>query len=271
MAQQSYSTQRVSQEYIALNSCGEQYLDNADYDTLREQGRVDYGIQFIASGRCIFEDNGTIRIAEAGSILLQFPGIRQHYSFRKEDKTHLMWVHFSGTSCQLLDRLQIGETVHIKLTDVKTFKLIFDQLLISNNIRQTNHKTICGGYITVLMGLILRSVDEQNERAPGQGRERLIRVINDMSLNFSKPIRLQKYADMCYVSLSRFMHLFKDYTGFSPYRFQLKLRIERAVEMLEYTALSVEEISELVGYADCSYFCRVFKRYTGHTPLFYRK
>ena len=67
------------------------------------------------------------------------------------------------------------------------------------------------------------------------------------------------------------MHLFKDYTGFSPYRFQLKIRMERAVEMLEYTALSVEEIAEMVGYEDCSYFCRIFKRYTGHTPLFYRK
>ena len=47
-------------------------------------------------------------------------------------------------------------------------------------------------------------------------------------------------------------------------------RIQKG-EMLEYTSLSVEEIAETVGYADCSYFCRVFKRFTGHTPLFYRK
>ncbi len=271
MTQKSYSSQRVSTEYITLNNCGEQYLGNANYDTVRENGRVDYGIQFIESGRCTFEDNGKIRVAEAGSLLLHFPGVRQHYSFQKEDKTHLMWAHFSGTSCQMLDRLKTGETVHIKLTDVKTFKLVFDQMLTANNIRQANYQTVCGGYITVLLGLILRSVDEQSEKALGQGRERLIQVINHMNQNFAQPISLEKYADMCYVSLSRFMHLFKDYTGYSPYRFQLKIRMERAVEMLEYTALSVEEIAEMVGYEDCSYFCRIFKRFTGHTPLFYRK
>ena len=271
MTQKSYSSQRVSQEYITLNNCGEQYLGNANYDTLRENGRVDYGIQFIASGKCTFEDNGKIQTAEAGSLLLHFPGVRQHYSFQKEDSTHLMWAHFSGTSCQMLDRLHTGETVHIKLTDVKTFKLVFDQMLTAHNIRQTNYQTICGGYITVLLGLILRSVDEQNEKSLGQGRERLNRVINHMNFHFAQKIDLKQYADLCYVSLSRFMHLFKDYTGFSPYRFQLKIRMERAVEMLEYTTLSVEEIAEMVGYEDCSYFCRIFKRYTGHNPLFYRK
>ncbi|MBR3978712.1 MAG: helix-turn-helix transcriptional regulator [Oscillospiraceae bacterium] len=271
MTQKVYSTQRVSNEYITLNNCGEQFLGNADYDTLREQGRVDYGIQFIEAGRCTFEDNGRVRVAGAGSLLLQFPGVRQHYSFQKEDNTHLMWAHFSGTSCQMLERLNTGETVHIKLSDVKTFKLVFDQMLKANNIRQSNYETICGGYITVLLGLILRSVDEQQEKALGQGREHLLKVIHYMNVNFAQSIDLKKYAHMCYVSPSRFMHLFKDYTGFSPYRFQLKIRVERAVEMLEYTSLRVEEIAELVGYEDCSYFCRIFKRFTGHTPLFYRK
>lgn len=65
--------------------------------------------------------------------------------------------------------------------------------------------------------------------------------------------------------------MFKAYTGFSPHRFQLKIRMERAVEMLNYTALSVAEIAAIVGYTDCSYFCRVFKNITGNTPLFYRK
>ena len=37
-----------------------------------------------------------ITIYEEGSLLLHFPGVRQHYSFKKEDATHLMWAHFSG-------------------------------------------------------------------------------------------------------------------------------------------------------------------------------
>lgn len=271
MPHDNYTTQRVSYEYITLNNCGEQYLKNRDYDTVRDEGRVDFGIQFIESGKCTFEDNGKVRIAEAGSLLLHFPGVRQHYSFKKEDQTHLMWAHFSGTSCEMLDALKTGETVHVKLTDPKDFKRVFDRMIAANNVRRANYQTVCGGYITVLLGLILRSVAEQPQNVDQHGYERLNDVINYMNGNFEQEIDLQKYADMCFVSKSRFLHIFKDYTGFSPYNFQLKIRMERAVEMLTYTVMSVEEIAETVGYSDCSYFCRVFKKFTGNTPLFYRK
>ena len=271
MSAPNYTSQRVSNEYITLNNCGEQYLGNRDYDTLRENGRVDFGIQFIESGRCSFEDNGVTRVAESGSLLLHFPNVRQHYSFKKEDETHLMWAHFSGTSCSMLDELFTGETVHVKLTDPKDFKRVFDRMIAANNVRRNNYETICGGYVTVLLGLIMRSVAEQNEKAEGHGHERLINVINYMNGNFEQEIDLEKYADMCYVSKSRFLHMFKEYTGFSPYNFQLKIRMERAIETLVYTSLSVEEIAEIVGYSDCSYFCRVFKKFTKNTPLFYRK
>ena len=112
---------------------------------------------------------------------------------------------------------------------------------------------------------------EQNEQADEYGYLRLIHVINEMNAAFEQPVDLQKYADMCYVSKSRFLHIFKEYTGLSPARFQVKIRMERAVEMLTYTALSVREIAALVGYTDCSYFCRMFKKMMGHTPSYYRQ
>lgn len=43
-------------------------------------------------------------------------------------------------------------------------------------------------------------------------------------------------------------------------------RMERAVLLLQNTALSIEEISPLVGYSDISNFYRAFKSYYGHTP-----
>ncbi len=83
MPSEKYTTQRVSNDYITLNNCGQQTLDAHDYDTVRDDGRVDFGLQFIESGQCIYEDNGIVNIAEEGSLLLHFPGVRQHYSFKK--------------------------------------------------------------------------------------------------------------------------------------------------------------------------------------------
>jgi two-component system response regulator YesN len=57
--------------------------------------------------------------------------------------------------------------------------------------------------------------------------------------------------------------------GFSEYL--NKIRVEKACVLLKQTPLSIAEISESVGYSDQSYFCRVFKKLTGHTPSSYRR
>ena len=47
--------------------------------------------------------------------------------------------------------------------------------------------------------------------------------------------------------------------------------MEKARELLEHTDITVEALSELLGYADPSYFCRVFKKTVGISPSQYKK
>lgn len=54
-------------------------------------------------------------------------------------------------------------------------------------------------------------------------------------------------------------------------RYIIKKRIEKAAELLKSTALPISEIAELSGIPDYSYFCKLFKKETGKTPLTYRK
>ncbi|MDD3277302.1 MAG: response regulator [Lachnospiraceae bacterium] len=57
--------------------------------------------------------------------------------------------------------------------------------------------------------------------------------------------------------------------GFSEYL--NRIRISRACTQLEKGELSISVISDMVGYSDQSYFCRVFKKITGETPSAYRR
>lgn len=57
--------------------------------------------------------------------------------------------------------------------------------------------------------------------------------------------------------------------GFSEYL--NRIRVEKACELLKEKKLTISEISHRVGYADHSYFCRVFKKITGDTPSDYRR
>ena len=84
-------------------------------------------------------------------------------------------------------------------------------------------------------------------------------------------LSLDDVAAMCNVSNSYFRRLFKQYSGVSPIEYRYNRKISRAMENLKKSYLSVEEISQVLGFETSSYFCRIFKKKTGLTPLEYRK
>ena len=89
--------------------------------------------------------------------------------------------------------------------------------------------------------------------------------------NYMNAISLESVAQKYCFNPSYFSNLFKNYTGrgFSEYLYLS--RIKKAQSLLENTDESIAGISAKVGFADCAYFCRVFKRETGLSPLKYRQ
>jgi AraC family transcriptional activator of mtrCDE len=68
------------------------------------------------------------------------------------------------------------------------------------------------------------------------------------------------------MSESKFMKYFKGVTGETFVSYLNRLRAEKAGQLLEETSLSVAEVATEVGFADQSYFVKVFRRYFGRTP-----
>jgi transcriptional regulator GlxA family with amidase domain len=64
---------------------------------------------------------------------------------------------------------------------------------------------------------------------------------------------------------------FKAATGVTLIAYLQNLRIEEAKRLLESSEVPVEEIGAEVGYADASFFRRLFKRLAGLTPGRYRR
>lgn len=49
------------------------------------------------------------------------------------------------------------------------------------------------------------------------------------------------------------------------------IRMQRAVELLEIEGLSVDQVSNRVGFASRSHFSRAFKKHTGVAPVLFRR
>ena len=89
--------------------------------------------------------------------------------------------------------------------------------------------------------------------------------------NFREADAISKVVDMSKVPERTLKRRFRAATGTSLIEHLQNLRIEEAKRLLESGQGSVDEISAEAGYADASFFRRLFKRLTGLTPGQYRR
>ncbi len=271
MPTKKFTTEKEYKGHIGINSCGQQWLVDRDYNTVRENGRVDFSIHYIAKGQGYCEYNGKNRLVPEGSLVLFFPKVRHHYFFKKEDSPRMLWSHFSGSACSILAEIKSDEPVFIEIRDKKQFEQAFERMIEAHYNKPERDNQLCNGYMLVLLALIKQSTLSHSESNNKKGNDALEKVLSDMHVYFDKPIDIKKYASQCHLSEDRFIRMFKAHTGLPPYHYQLKVRIERAVEMLENQSVNVSECAEIVGFNDAAYFSRVFKKFTGHPPSYYKK
>jgi AraC family transcriptional regulator, transcriptional activator of the genes for pyochelin and ferripyochelin receptors len=84
--------------------------------------------------------------------------------------------------------------------------------------------------------------------------------------NYVNPPTVTQLARLTGVNENKLKTGFKQQFGHSVYNYLLNYRMERAIEMMEQTTFSLDEIAEKVGYTDCAHFSRAFKKVYGVPP-----
>lgn len=97
-----------------------------------------------------------------------------------------------------------------------------------------------------------------------------MKALNYITMNYSKPINLDKIAKELDISKVYFCNFFKKETGFSFISYLNNYRIDKAKKMLRNTDLKIYEIADLVGFINFQYFSLIFKKATGLSPVEYR-
>ncbi len=95
-------------------------------------------------------------------------------------------------------------------------------------------------------------------------------VIGALENDFSKDWRLDDLLKIAHMSNSNLMRIFRKATGQTPIEYLVRLRIQKAMELLRNTDLTITEIAMEVGFNDSNYFSRQFRRVVGTTPREFR-
>ena len=131
------------------------------------------------------------------------------------------------------------------------------------------------GSTLLLEGLMLATLAElfapQPVRAAFSGPQ-LAAVRSCVMAHLHRQVSLAELAEAAGLSESRFSHVFKQSTGETPHRWQMRLRVEAAAaRMTSAPRLGLAEIAADHGFADQAHLGRVFRAHFGTSPAEWRR
>ena len=92
-----------------------------------------------------------------------------------------------------------------------------------------------------------------------------------LQTHIHESVSLEELAQRFFMSRSYLTRSFRNVTGFSVVEYMTYIRSPKAQQLLRESDRSITEIADLCGFGNITYFEKVFKTTTGHTPVQYRK
>ncbi len=100
---------------------------------------------------------------------------------------------------------------------------------------------------------------------------RLNRLREHVEQSYSEPFSLEQAAGIAALESSYFSSYFHAKVGITFTEWLSRVRIEKAIELMKGSDLSITEVAYEVGFGDLRTFERAFKKHTRMTPLQFKK
>ncbi len=142
-------------------------------------------------------------------------------------------------------------------------------MMLSMVTRQ-HGKTLTGAICDMFVCDRVRA-DTEQQRVPLRrlltpAQPKLAEITELMENNIEEPIELEELAHFVGVSRRQLERLFFKHLGCTPSRYYLKLRLDRARQLLKQTTRSIIEISSMCGFVSPPHFSRCYRKYIGISP-----
>jgi len=181
---------------------------------------------------------------------------------------------------ELYDFFHYYRIIRTTPRDVKLFRR-FSNLLLEEHFENENNDSMSD---TIIRGLFisllahLKRIYEQNLEQSNELQPKgeystsytLNMLISYINTNFSSELTLASLAEQVNMNPVYISSLFKKNFGFTFKDYLLKLRIDKATQLLKNTSATVESIAFECGFSSINHFCKTFKRLVGMSPLMFR-
>lgn len=238
--------------------------------------REEYIIHFVLDGAGFFSVNGNTWTLTPGQMFLIYPGDAVTYGADETTPWTYAWIGFKGMRADTILR-QCGFSQNQRVLPFPNEDLIRNcigdmldhkALSFSDNL----YRESC------LMRILSVLAAFQEERATLETKKKYgysTSTYTELAIGYIRGmymhgITVGDIAENVGISRAHLNQSFQKELGLSAQKFLIDFRMHRAANYLASTALSVKEISNMVGYEDQLTFSKAFKKKFGMSPLNYR-
>ncbi|WP_017813943.1 AraC family transcriptional regulator [Paenibacillus shenyangensis] len=222
----------------------------------------------------IHAGTGTLRIGDAeyhlghGQGFLIPPDTIVQYEADPVEPWVYSWIGFRGLQAlSLMERSQLTVSSPVyRMHPESIFGSFYERLLETAN--QPAGDIQAQGILYQLMYTLIARLPVHTAAAHhSRSKESHIRqAIEYIENSYSQKISVLDISQAAGLDRTYLSSLFKARFGMSLQAFMLEYRMNRAVELLHHTDLSVSEVSRSVGYEDPFLFSKMFKKIKGASP-----
>lgn len=120
--------------------------------------------------------------------------------------------------------------------------------------------------------LVLETLTRQSDvriQDTSRSMKNYMTIVNTLEKHVDQNLDIPEIARLCNMSEVNLKQTFSKYAGMGVKSYFNRLKINAAIPMIQ-TGMTVQEVSDSLGFSSPNYFSTVFKRITGHMPSYYR-
>lgn len=237
-----------------------------------------HAVMYIVRGCGYFEDEVTARTdIKAGTVFFLYPGRWHNFDPSPGTVWTEYWALFDGKVIEkLFGKIIPRESPLFYYGASSSLKDVYESLYA---LKMQRDAWRYERSLYLLHSILMQIFIKAHSKKAGTGNELITEAVKEMEAAVEKnlPFDFKEFAGNTGVGYEKFRKDFFRETGSSPLNYLTMLKMEKAMELLSSPAMSVKEISSLLGYQDPYYFSRLFKSRKNISPenfrrnLFYRR
>ena len=237
----------------------------ADYE-IRRRSFPYYSIEFVARGKGTLVLNGRKHDLMPGTLFAYGPGVSQQITSDSRSPLVKYFVDFDGTRAgALLQRNAPKPGSVIQTSAPGEITSLFDDL-IRNGIRLTPYAARILPIQVELLTLKIAETAIPSGSVTTRAFATYERCREHIETGYRELRTVEEVAAACHVEQAYLCRLFRRFGHSSPYQYLLRLKMNRAADLLLNSDKLVKEVAEELRFADAYHFSRAFKKVHGLSP-----